>query len=223
MAGSARYHGQGRRRPTLSQRGRSQHAVQRAAAARADRGAAGLRPRTCDGLARAAGKVARWTAVLAAVVLAAIVAIAEFPDQLQKNPGRRSSRNLLPLRWRNRRRSKRRIGSTRTGRSRTGTGSIMQVRAPMTFPVPTTGLSRWNSRDSPESPNPAVQERGLSGTIRFSCRARRPSIPTRRTLQRYGYYASDAKTEPAPATVTGLKLKPTPVENFDGLRSVSAR
>jgi hypothetical protein len=37
------------------------------------------------------------------------------------------------------------------------------------------------------------------------------------TLQHYGYYASDAKTEPAPATVTGLKLKPTPVENFDGL------
>jgi mono/diheme cytochrome c family protein len=35
------------------------------------------------------------------------------------------------------------------------------------------------------------------------------------TLQRFGYYASDAKTEPAPASVAGLK--PTPAENFDGL------
>jgi hypothetical protein len=58
MAGSARYHGQGRRRPTLSQRGRSQHAVQRAEAARADRGAADLRPRTRDG-ARARGRQGR--------------------------------------------------------------------------------------------------------------------------------------------------------------------
>ena len=36
------------------------------------------------------------------------------------------------------------------------------------------------------------------------------------TLRRFGYSnASDAKTEPAPASVAGLK--PTPVENFDGL------
>jgi hypothetical protein len=35
------------------------------------------------------------------------------------------------------------------------------------------------------------------------------------TLHRFGYYVSDAKTEPAPALVAGLK--PTPAENFDGL------
>jgi hypothetical protein len=35
------------------------------------------------------------------------------------------------------------------------------------------------------------------------------------TLHRFGYYASDAKTEPAPASVAGLK--PTLAENFDGL------
>jgi hypothetical protein len=35
------------------------------------------------------------------------------------------------------------------------------------------------------------------------------------TLHRFGYYASDAKTEPAPASVSGLK--PTPADNFDGL------
>ena len=35
------------------------------------------------------------------------------------------------------------------------------------------------------------------------------------TLHRFGYYASDAKTEPAPASVAGLK--PTQAENFDGL------
>jgi hypothetical protein len=36
------------------------------------------------------------------------------------------------------------------------------------------------------------------------------------SLRRFGYFASsDAKTEPAPASVAGLK--PTPVENFDGL------
>jgi mono/diheme cytochrome c family protein len=35
------------------------------------------------------------------------------------------------------------------------------------------------------------------------------------TLRRFGYVKSDAKTEPAPESVSGLR--PTPVENFDGL------
>jgi len=35
------------------------------------------------------------------------------------------------------------------------------------------------------------------------------------TLHRFGYYTSDATTEPAPESVAGLR--PTPVENFDGL------
>jgi hypothetical protein len=35
------------------------------------------------------------------------------------------------------------------------------------------------------------------------------------TLHRFGYYASNAKTEPAPESILGLK--PTPAENFDGL------
>jgi hypothetical protein len=35
------------------------------------------------------------------------------------------------------------------------------------------------------------------------------------TLRRFGYVKSDARTEPAPESVSGLR--PTPVENFDGL------
>ena len=78
------------------------------------------------GVLRVLGKI-----VLAAIAVGVllIVAIAEFPDQLQKILPR-SSRHYCRRPRRSRRRSGRRIGWIRTGRWRTGTGFIMQARAP---------------------------------------------------------------------------------------------
>ena len=61
---------------------------------------------------------------------------------------------------------------------RTGTGSIMPARAPRPFRCPTTGSSRWNSRDSSVRDNPACSATATISNGSVSCPVRNPSIPT---------------------------------------------
>jgi hypothetical protein len=153
---------------------------------------------------------------LAAFVLAAIVVIAEFPDQLQKILPTKLA-DLLPptlaepppikeAHW---------LDQNWSIEDRHWFHHASQGTA--TFPVP------YNWFVALEQPGiHLITEPGLMKDSayleRFGFLPSPKSIHTdAATLQRYGYYASKAKTEPAPATVTGLKLKPTPVENFDGL------
>ena len=117
--------------------------------------------------------------------------LSNFPTRSGKSC--RSSRNCCRLPCRTSPRPKRRIGSTRTGRPRTGTGSTMQVRAPRPFRCPTTGLSRWNSRAFTCSPDPACSRTAIISNGSASCQARKPSIPTRRPC-----VASAIRTRPTP-------------------------
>jgi mono/diheme cytochrome c family protein len=173
-------------------------------------------PGPATGLARVAGKVARWTAVLAAVVLVAIVAIAEFPDQLQKILPPKLAQLLPPTlaepppikeaHW---------LDQNWSIEDRHWFHHASQ--GTMTFPVPYDWFVALEQPGIHLITQPGLFKDGAY-LERFGFLPSPKTIHTdEATLQRYGYYASDAKTEPAPATVTGLKLKPTPVENFDGL------
>ena len=83
MAGAAGHHGQGRGRGALPQRARGQDAVRRAAAARPDQRAAAGATGTCASRAGSLRKLAKAVAARSLVLLGvAIVAIAEFPDQV---------------------------------------------------------------------------------------------------------------------------------------------
>ena len=153
------------------------------------------------------------TLVAVAFVLAAIVAIAEFPDQLQKilpplaqllppplpDPAPIKEAHWLDQNW--------------SMEDRHWFHHASQGTA--TFPVPYAlfiALER-----------PGIHLFTAPGLMKDSDYLERfgflPSPKTihtdEATLHRFGYYASDAKTEPAPASVAGLK--PTQAENFDGL------
>ena len=173
-------------------------------------------PGPATGIARVAGEVARWTAVLAAVVIAAIVAIAEFPDQLQKILPPKLAQLLPPTlaepppikeaHW---------LDQNWSIEDRHWFHHASQ--GTMTFPVPYDWFVALEQPGIHLITRPGLFKDGAY-LERFGFLPSPKTIHTdKATLQRYGYYASDAKTEPAPATVTGLKLKPTPVENFDGL------
>ena len=95
------------------------------------------------------GKIAL---VAAAFVLPALVLIIEFPDKTGFLP--HLIAQVLPPPLPTLPPSKRRIGSTRTGRPRIGTGSTMPARAPRLSRCPTTGLSRWSSRAFTWLPSP---------------------------------------------------------------------
>jgi hypothetical protein len=156
------------------------------------------------------GKIAL---VAAAFGLAAIVAIAEFPDQLQKilpplaqllppplpEPAPIKEAHWLDQNW---------SMEDRHWFHHASQGTV-------TFPVPYAlfvALER-----------PGIHLFTAPGLLKDSDYLERfgflPSPKTihtdEATLHRFGYYASDARTEPAPASVAGLK--PTQAENFDGL------
>ncbi len=165
MAGAAGHHGQGRGRGALPQRGRGQDTVRAAASARTDQCAAGVAAKTLAGVNRIgqggkSGFGRRHT-----------VAAAAGRDRRISQPGREdhSAARAISCRLpcRSSRRSKRPIGSTRTGRSRTGTGSTMRARAPRPSRSPTLVCRAGTVRAS--SVHAARPARGpqLSRTLRL--------------------------------------------------------
>ena len=207
--------GKGEGDAALPQRGRGQDAVRRAAAARPDQRAAGVAAQP----SRAAvvfGKLAKAVAGRRRACLA----LAAGRDRRISRPGQADHAaardNCCRRPCRSSRRSKRPTGSTRTGRPRTGTGSTMRARAPRPSRCPTPGLSRWNSRAFICSPGPACSPTRIISNASASSQVRNPSTSMPTTLRRFGFVNTPGvKTEPAPASVAGLK--PTPVDNFDGL------
>ncbi len=165
------------------------------------------------GVLRVLGKI-----VLAAIAVGVllIVAIAEFPDQLQKILPAKFAALLPPTtaepppireaHW---------LDQNWSLEDRHWFHHASQ--GTMTFPVPYDWFVALEQ--------PGIHLFTRPGLFKDSAYLERfgflPSPKTihtsKATLQRYGYDASDAKTEPAPETVTSLNLKPTPVENFDGL------
>ena len=162
------------------------------------------------GAFRVAVKIALWGAAVAAVLL---VAIAEFPDQLQKivpplaqllppplpEPAPIKAAYWLDQNW--------------STEDRHWFHHASQGTA--TFPVPYDWFIALEQ--------PGIHLFTRPGLLKDTNYLERfgflPSPKTIHaddaTLHRFGYYASDAKSEPPPASVAGLK--PTPAENFDGL------
>jgi hypothetical protein len=164
------------------------------------------------GRLRVLGKVALG---LAAFVLVAIVVIAEFPDQLQKILPAKLAQLLPPplpepapikeARW---------LDQNWSTEDRHWFHHASQGTA--TFPVPYSWFIALEQ--------PGIHLLTQPGLLKDSDYLERfgflPSPKTIHTdeasLRRFGYVVSpDDKTEPAPASVAGLR--PTPVENFDGL------
>ncbi|HTB00236.1 MAG TPA: di-heme-cytochrome C peroxidase [Bradyrhizobium sp.] len=173
-------------------------------------------PAPATGLVRVAGKVAWGLAALAGVAIVLLVVVAEFPNQLGKILPQKIA-DLLPPPLPD-------LPSITEAHWLDQNWSLEDrhwfhhaTQGTMTFPVP------YDWFVALEQPGIHLITRpGLfkdSGYLeRFGFLPSPKTIHTdQATLQRYGYYPTDAKTEPAPETVTGLKLKPTPVENFDGL------
>jgi hypothetical protein len=125
-----------------------------------------------SGPLRRLGKAAIW---IIAIGFGAIVAIAEFPNQVGAIVPPLAQ--LLPPHYRSPRRLKRRAGLTRTGRPRTGTGSIMQARAPGLSLCHTPGLSRSNNRAFICSPGPVCFGTAAIWNGSVFCPARKRSIP----------------------------------------------
>ena len=151
---------------------------------------------------------------LAALVLAAIVAIAEFPDQLQKILPPKLAQLLPPTlpelapikeaRW---------LDQNWSTENRHWFHHASQ--GTKTFPVPYAWFVALEQ--------PGIHLLTRPGLLKDSRYLERfgflPSPKTIHTdeasLRRFGYVASDAMTEPTPASVPGLR--PTVAENFDGL------
>jgi hypothetical protein len=170
-------------------------------------------PAPVTGLARVARKVAPWVAGLVGVGIAGVVVIAEFPDQLGAvvpplaqflPPALPTLPPIKEAHW---------LDQNWSTEDRHWFHHASQGTA--TFPVPYTWFMAL------EQPGIHLITRpGLLNDShyleRFGFLPSPKSIHTDdATLHRFGYYASDAKTEPAPESVSGMK--PTPAENFDGL------
>ena len=200
MAGPAQYHGQGRRRATLSQRSRSQDAVRRAAAARTDRRAADAPPdtRLRDGSCASSPRPAR-------------------DPGLARRCGDRGDRRISRTRSENhpaacagaaaavaepRRRPKQPTGSSRTGRWRTATGSIMSARAPRLSRCPMPGSSRWSSRAFTCSPGPACSRTAIISNASAFIPSPQSIHTDETTLRRFGY--ANVFDDHAGAGVVGL-------------------
>lgn len=157
-----------------------------------------------------AGKIAIVLAALAAVLL---VVAAEFPDQLQKilpplaqflPPPLPEPPTIKQARW---------LDQNWSIEDRYWFHHASQGTA--TFPVP---YALFVALERPGIY--LFSEPGLLSDSdyleRFGFLPSPKTIHTdEATLHRFGYYASDAKTEPAPASVAGLK--PAAAENVDGL------
>jgi hypothetical protein len=171
------------------------------------------KPTPVTGLARVAGKVARWAAIPVVVAIAAIVVVAEFPDQLGTivpplaqflPPPLPTLPPIKEAHW---------LDQNWSTEDRHWFHHASQGTA--TFPVPYTWFMALEQ--------PGIHLVTRPGLLNDSHYLERfgflPSPKTihtdQATLHRFGYYASDARTEPAPQSVSGMK--PTPAENFDGL------
>jgi hypothetical protein len=166
------------------------------------------------GVFRVLGTAALGLAVLVLVAIVAIVAIAEFPDQLQKILPAKLAQALPPplpepaqikeARW---------LDQNWSTEDRHWFHHASQGTA--TFPVPYAWFMALEQPGIHLITRPGL----LSDSHyleRFGFLPSPKSIHTdEATLHRFGYYASDAKTESAPASAAGLK--PTVAENFDGL------
>jgi len=168
------------------------------------------RPAPAGGFLRMLGKA---VLALVAFVLVAIVAIAEFPDQVGAiipplaqvlPPPLPEPAPIKEARW---------LDQNWSTEDRHWFHHASQ--GTKTFPVPYAWFIALEQ--------PGIHLFTRAGLLRNSGYLERfgflPSPKTIHTdeagLRRYGYVASDAKTEPAPASVSGLR--PTPAENFDGL------
>lgn len=157
----------------------------------------------------------RIALALAALLLVAIIAVAEFPDQLQKILPAKLAQVLPPplpmpppvkeARW---------LDQNWSTEDRHWFHHASQGTA--TFPVPYAWFIALEQ--------PGIHLLSWPGLLKDSDYLERfgflPSPKTIHTdeasLRRFGYVDSpDVKTEPAPASVLGLR--PTPAENFDGL------
>jgi RoxA-like, cytochrome c-like len=171
------------------------------------------KPAPVTGLARVAGKVVPWVAGLAGLVIAAVVVVAEFPNQLGAiipplaqllPPPLPTLPPIKEAHW---------LDQNWSTEDRHWFHHASQGTA--TFPVP---YSWFMALEQPGIhlitwPGPLHDSHYLE---RFGFLPSPKTIDTdQATLHRFGYYASDAKTEPAPQSVSGMK--PTPSENFDGL------
>jgi hypothetical protein len=163
---------------------------------------------------RVLGAVALGLAVFVLVAIVALVAIAEFPDQLQKILPAKLAQGLPPplpepapikeARW---------LDQNWSTEDRHWFHHASQGTA--TFPVPYAWFIALEQ--------PGIHLITRPGLLKDSNYLERfgflPSPKTihtdEATLHRFGYYPSDAKTEPSPASVAGLKQ--TVAENFDGL------
>ena len=156
------------------------------------------------------GKIA---VVVAAAGLVALVAVAEFPDQLQKivpplaqllppplpEPAPIKEAHWLDQNW--------------SIEDRHWFHHASQGTA--TFPVPYTWFMALEQPGIHLITRPGLLS-DSNYLQRFGFLPSPKTIHTdEATLHRFGYYASGAKTEPAPESVAGLK--PTVAENFDGL------
>jgi len=168
------------------------------------------RPAPASGPLRMLGKAAL---ALVAFVLVAIVAIAEFPDQVGAiipplaqilPPPLPEAPPIKEARW---------LDQNWSTEDRHWFHHASQGTA--TFPVPYAWFIALEQPGIHLFTRPRLLRN--SGYLeRFGF------LPSPKTihadaanLRRFGYVASDAKTEPAPASVSGLR--PTPAENFDGL------
>ena len=164
------------------------------------------------GSVRVLGKIALWTIAFAC---AAIVAIAEFPDQVRTILPPRLAQLLPPplpdpaptkaAYW---------LDQNWSTEDRHWFHHASQGTA--TFPVPYAWFVALEQ--------PGIRLFSQPGLLkdseyleRFGFLPSPKSVHADETsLRRFGYSgSSDVKTEPAPASVSGLR--PTPVENFDGL------
>jgi hypothetical protein len=161
---------------------------------------------------RLLGKIALW---LAAIACAAIVAVAEFPDQVRKIAPPQLAQ-LLPPSLPDRAQTKAAYWLDQNWSTEDRHWFHHATQGTATFPVPYAwfialeqpGIGLF-SRPGLLSDSDYLERFGFLPSPK-SVRADETS------LRRFGYSgSSDAKTEPAPASVSGLK--PTPVENFDGL------
>jgi len=160
-------------------------------------------------------EVSKWALVALAVVFAAAVAIIEFPDQAQKILPEFIAQVLPPplpvlaptteAHW---------LDQNWSTEDRHWFHHASQGTA--TFPVPYAWFVALEQPGIHLFTRPGLFK-DSNYLERFGFLPSPKTIHTdAATLRRFGYSnASDAKTEPAPASVAGLT--PTPVENFDGL------
>jgi hypothetical protein len=174
---------------------------------------ASQRASALGGVFRVLGTAALGLAALVFVAIVSIVAIAEFPDQVATivpplaqflPPPLPEPAPIKEARW---------LDQNWSIEDRHWFHHASQGTA--TFPVPYTWFMALEQPDIHLITRPGLLN-DSHYLERFGFLPSPKTIHTdEATLHRFGYYASDAKTEPAPDSVSGMK--PTPAENFDGL------